>query len=162
MATTGESGISWVCPKCSRRVPTRIDTCRCGTPRPEPAAAAVAPTIVAPAASMPPAAVAAPALPIPASAFDESLRSPKEPTLFLIGAVFSGLVWLVLLVSVVGIVYGLIGVAFSLVVHALFLAHMRGNALKVSERQLPDVHAAVMRSAWPTCRRSTSPRPRAL
>ena len=96
---------------------------------------------------MPPATVAAPTFPTPATGFDESLRSPKEPTLFLIGAVFSGLVWLVLIISVVGVVYGLIGVAFSLVVHALFLAHVRGNALKVSERQLPDVHAAVVRSA---------------
>jgi Zn-dependent protease with chaperone function len=79
--------------------------------------------------------------------FDENLRSPKERPLFLIGAVFSGLVWLALLISIVGAFYGLIGLAFSLVVHALYLAHVRGNALRVSETQLPEIHAAVARSA---------------
>jgi len=130
--------------------------------------------LAAPTASQPPVAVAAPALPTPAMAlptpaigFDESLRSPKEPTLFLIGAVFSGLVWLVLIISVVGVVYGLIGVAFSLVVHALFLAHVRGNALKVSPSDscptcMPPWFDPRKRSASVRCRRSTSPRRRAL
>lgn len=143
MATTGESGISWICPQCSRRVPMRIQTCRCGAPKPAPAPGppAAAPLNVQTVAAAPP------AFPAEAAGFNEALRSPRESTLFLIGALFSGLVWLLLVVSIVGVFYGALGVVFSLVVHALFLAHVRGNALKVSERQLPEIHAAVARSA---------------
>ena len=140
--TTSESGISWICPQCSRRVPLRIDTCRCGTAKP--AAQAPGPAAAAAAA---PSAVAAPAYPTESMGFSEALRSPEEQTLFLIGAIFSGFVWLLLVVSIVGVFYGVMGVVISLVIHALFLAHVRGNALRVSERQLPEIHAAVERSA---------------
>jgi hypothetical protein len=37
---------------------------------------------------------------------DPHLRYPREKPLFAIGAVFSALVWLALVVSLVGIVYG--------------------------------------------------------
>ena len=141
---TSESGISWICPRCSRRVPLRVDTCRCGTAKA--ATAAPAPPLGAPASAQP-SAVAAPAFRTEAMGFSEALRSPKEQTLFLIGAIFSSLVWLLLVVSIVGVFYGVMGVVISLVVHALFLAHVRGNALRVSERQLPEIHAAVARSA---------------
>jgi Zn-dependent protease with chaperone function/type II secretory pathway pseudopilin PulG len=73
-------------------------------------------------------------------ALDPQLRSPKEPPLFILGVAFSSVVWLLVVVSLVGILYGLIGVVFALMAHALFLANIRGNGLRVSRRQFPDLH----------------------
>jgi len=73
--------------------------------------------------------------------FDPRLRSPKERPLFVIALFLSGIAWLVLLVSIVGALYGLVGLAFVLMAHALLLAHVRGNGVRVSENQLPDLHA---------------------
>ncbi|MGE0455496.1 MAG: M48 family metallopeptidase [Vicinamibacteria bacterium] len=158
MTDLSASSIGWTCPQCGRRVPMRVVTCRCGTTRPgavpteaggsppappEPHAAAVAPA----AASLPrTTAPRAPAIP-PAGSFDESLRAPRERQLFGIAVVFSSLVWLALVVSIVGIFYGVAGLLFGLLAQALFLASVRGNGLCVSERQLPDVHEAVVRSS---------------
>jgi Zn-dependent protease with chaperone function len=74
-------------------------------------------------------------------AFDNRLRSPKERPLFLAGALFSSIVWLALIVSVIGIFYGAMFLAFVLIAHALFLAHVRGNGVRLSQAQLPDLYA---------------------
>jgi Zn-dependent protease with chaperone function/type II secretory pathway pseudopilin PulG len=78
---------------------------------------------------------------------DPRLRSPKEQPLLVLGIVFSSLVWLALIVSIFGIFYGAIGVVFGLVAHALFLAHVRGNGVRVSERQLPDLYERCRQAA---------------
>jgi Zn-dependent protease with chaperone function len=81
-------------------------------------------------------------------AFDERLfRSPKEPPLFVIGIVLSAAAWLALTVTIVGILYGALILAFILMAHALFLANIKGNGVRVSERQLPDIHARVRAAA---------------
>jgi Zn-dependent protease with chaperone function/type II secretory pathway pseudopilin PulG len=80
-------------------------------------------------------------------AFDPQLRHPNEQPLFVIGAIFSTLVWLLLVVSIVGIFYGLIGAAFALMAHALFLANVKGNGVRVSERQFPELDARCRRAA---------------
>jgi Zn-dependent protease with chaperone function len=67
------------------------------------------------------------------------LRTPRERTLFLLSAIFSSIVWLLLLISIVGIIYGLIFGALALVVHCLFMAHVIGNGVRVGPRQLPDL-----------------------
>jgi Zn-dependent protease with chaperone function len=69
------------------------------------------------------------------------LRSPKEQPLFALGVVVSSLTWLVLTCTLVGLVYGAFIAAFVLIAHALFLAHVRGNGLRLSERQLPELYA---------------------
>ncbi|GEJ57356.1 M48 family metallopeptidase [Anaeromyxobacter diazotrophicus] len=80
-------------------------------------------------------------------AFDSSLQLPRERTLFKLGAVFSGLAWTALVVSIVGLLYGALIGLFVLAARALFLAHVRGNGVRVSERQLPEVHASVKAAA---------------
>jgi Zn-dependent protease with chaperone function len=67
------------------------------------------------------------------------LRTSRERTLYAISAVFSSIVWLALLISVVGIIYGLLLGAFALVIHCLFMAHVIGNGVRVGPRQLPDL-----------------------
>ncbi len=76
-------------------------------------------------------------------ALDPRLRSPKEKPLFVIGVVFSALVWLALVVSIVGILYGILIWLAIVVAHALFLARVRGDGVRVSERQHPDLYARI-------------------
>ena len=76
-------------------------------------------------------------------ALDLRLRSPKERPLFIVGVVFSSVVWVALVVTVVGLLYGIAIGVFVALAQALFLAHVRGNGLRVSERQLPDLYTRV-------------------
>jgi len=71
---------------------------------------------------------------------DPRLRSPKEQPLLVLGIIFSSLFWLALVVSIFGIFYGVIGIAFGFIAHALFLAHVRGNAVRVSSHQFPELY----------------------
>src|SRR5262245_10465001 len=80
-------------------------------------------------------------------ALDPRLRSPKEQPLFVLGAIFSGLFWLALLISLVGIFYGALGALFALVAHALFLAGIRGNGVRVSQRQFPELYQTCQKAA---------------
>ncbi len=80
-------------------------------------------------------------------ALDPRFVSPKEKKLFVAGAILSGLAWLAVVVSVVGILYAALGAVFFLAAHALFLAHVRTNGVRVDERQLPDLHARVRAAA---------------
>ncbi len=80
-------------------------------------------------------------------ALDPRHVSPKEHKLFVIGAIFSGIAWLAVVVSLIGILYALFGAFFILSAHALFLAHVRTNGVRIDERQLPDLHARMKAAA---------------
>jgi Zn-dependent protease with chaperone function len=153
-----ETGVTWACPGCGRRVPARIENCRCGTmrplsgvapppdvPAPDPDPAAGAPVSAGSPRIAPPS--GAPALRRPSSApaqgFDESLRHPGESLRFTLAAIFSGLFWIALIVSLIGMFYGAIFLIASLIGRALFLAYVQGNGVEVSANQLPHLHEAV-------------------
>jgi Zn-dependent protease with chaperone function len=72
-----------------------------------------------------------------------SLRLPCEKKLFLFSFVFSLLLWTILVISIVGLVYGLAIGFFLLAAHALMLAYIKGHAIKLSEQQLPELYARV-------------------
>src|SRR5258708_929418 len=74
-------------------------------------------------------------------AFEPTLRSNNERPLFIIGVVFSVIAYAALVVSIVGAFYGAVILAFVLIGQALFLAHVRGNGLRVSKAQLPGLYA---------------------
>lgn len=81
--------------------------------------------------------------------FDPKLRSPKEETLFAFAATVSGMAWFVAIVGTcgLGLLYvGLLG-GFVLMAHALFLAHVKGNGLRVGPDQLPELHARCVAAA---------------
>jgi Zn-dependent protease with chaperone function len=80
-------------------------------------------------------------------ALDPRFRSPEERPLFVTGVILSSIAWLVLVVSVVGLVYAALGACFVLCAHALFLAHVRANAVRVDERQLPELHGRAKAAA---------------
>jgi Zn-dependent protease with chaperone function/Tfp pilus assembly protein PilE len=76
-------------------------------------------------------------------ALDPRLVAPKERSLFVVGVILSAIVWLAVVVSIVGLAYALLGALFFLAAHALHLAHVRTNGVRVDERQLPELHARI-------------------
>ncbi|HEX2094037.1 MAG TPA: M48 family metallopeptidase [Longimicrobiaceae bacterium] len=71
---------------------------------------------------------------------NEALVHPKEKLYFSVCLGISVLVYLVLVVSIIGILYILFGALIGLLVHGLFVGSLRGNGIKVSAQQFPDVH----------------------
>jgi Zn-dependent protease with chaperone function/type II secretory pathway pseudopilin PulG len=148
------SGRFWICAKCRRHVPMRLDACRCGgtkadLPAAPPLPAEGAPPAVAAAYAPPPAQPAAPAshsgyAPArPAAAASiEDLVYPNERSLFAIGLAISAVFWLVLLVGTFGIAlfYALAGFVFYLFAQSGLIAYIRGNAVRITPQQYPDLY----------------------
>jgi Zn-dependent protease with chaperone function len=72
---------------------------------------------------------------------------PNERRYFVIVAVVSVLLYLMLILSVIGLIYILIGALVGLFVNGLFTGHFRGNSVRVSEHQFPDIHGVIVRLA---------------
>lgn len=53
---------------------------------------------------------------------------------------FSVLIWIAVIISVFLAVYGALILIGLLIAHAVFLANLRGNGVRISERQFPDLH----------------------
>ena len=70
----------------------------------------------------------------------DSLVHSKEKVYFGISLVVSILVYSLLIFSVVGILYLLLGLVLGLVFHGLFIGNLKGNGILVSEWQFPEVH----------------------
>src|SRR5262245_19351358 len=71
------------------------------------------------------------------------LRSAKERCLRPFIWIFSSLMWGALVISIVGALYALFIAAFVLVAHALWLAHVRGNGVRIGPKQLPELWARI-------------------
>lgn len=74
----------------------------------------------------------------------QELRTGSERKLHTAMLVVSGLIWTVLVVTIVGLLYGLFIGFFIFAAHALMIAHIKGNAVKLSETQLPAIHRKVV------------------
>jgi Zn-dependent protease with chaperone function len=72
------------------------------------------------------------------------LRTSKEKRLF--GIVFgvSLAVWIILVITVIGIAYGILFGLFLYVAHALMIAYIKGHAIKLSENQFPGIYDRVV------------------
>ncbi|MFO0609995.1 MAG: M48 family metalloprotease [Polyangiales bacterium] len=77
----------------------------------------------------------------------DTLRSPAERPLFIVGVIVSTSVWLGLVVTVVGITYALMAMGFLLVGRALLLARVRGDGVRLSPSQMPELHACCEEAA---------------
>ena len=91
------------------------------------------------------------------------LTAPKEETYFIFALLVSIAVWLALAVSVIGLVYALIFGAFLWIGNGLLAAHLRAEAVRVGENQLPALYASRFASASASPNRPpfTSSRPAA-
>lgn len=70
----------------------------------------------------------------------EKIVNPKERVYFGISLVISLMVYLALVVSIVGIVFIVIGAIMAVIAHGLFIGSIRGNGIRVSEKQFPEVY----------------------
>jgi Zn-dependent protease with chaperone function len=70
-------------------------------------------------------------------------RWPSEIPLFALAAVVSAGLWLLAVMTIVGLVYGIMLGLFFFVMHLVLVAHVRGNGVRVGPTQFPEVHAAV-------------------
>lgn len=71
----------------------------------------------------------------------------KEKSLKPLVFVWSGLVWLFVACTLVGLLYGLLALPFLLMGQAFFLGHLRGGGVRVDADQLPELHARVVRAS---------------
>ena len=72
------------------------------------------------------------------------LTSAKERKYFPFVVIVSVLLWLVLVISLIGIFYALLIGFFLWLGHGLLAAHLRAEAVRVSERQWPQLHATFL------------------
>jgi Zn-dependent protease with chaperone function len=70
----------------------------------------------------------------------DSLVHPNEKLYFLISVIASLLIYFVLVLSIVGGVYLIIGALIGLIVQGLAVGHLRGNGIRISENQFPEVY----------------------
>jgi Zn-dependent protease with chaperone function len=77
----------------------------------------------------------------------QELRSSSEKALYRVCAFVSFVVWAVVVVTIVGLLYGLMIGFFLFVAHALFIAHIKGNGVKLSETQLPAIYRKVVEAS---------------
>lgn len=75
-----------------------------------------------------------------------NLAYKNEKTLFAIAAILSTLFWLILIGATFGIalIYVLFGLVFYLFVQSGFISHLKGNGVKVTEAQFPDLHRSLV------------------
>ncbi len=67
------------------------------------------------------------------------LVNPKERTYLMVALIVSGFIYFMLLISVIGIFYLVIAAAALAIAQGIAIGHLRGNGIRVSERQFPDV-----------------------
>jgi len=73
-----------------------------------------------------------------------NLTLEKEKTYFAVVSVISVLVWLVLVVTLFGIVYAALLAGLAWLGNGLLTAHLRAETVKVDEQQLPRLHATLV------------------
>ena len=72
-------------------------------------------------------------------------RWPSERPLFALTAILSVFAWIILAVSVIGLIYAVLIGVFFFVTHLTFVAHVKGSAVKLGPDQFPELHQAVVR-----------------
>jgi Zn-dependent protease with chaperone function/competence protein ComGC len=85
-----------------------------------------------------------PASATPVSLSLGTLNLPKERTYFTVALIFALLVWVLLAVSIVGIFWAAFFAFFIWLGHGLLAAHLRAEAVRVDENQLPQLHATFL------------------
>lgn len=81
--------------------------------------------------------------PIPVEISDSQLTSSRENRYFPWVVAVSVLIWLALVLSMVGVVYGLLIGFFLWIGQGLLAAYLKSEGVRVSERQLPELHATL-------------------
>lgn len=72
-------------------------------------------------------------------------RWETEIPLLILVALAAAAMWFFLVVSIIGIFYGLFFAVFFFLAHVGFIAHLRGSAVKLGPDQMPELYARVQR-----------------
>jgi Zn-dependent protease with chaperone function len=72
---------------------------------------------------------------------------PSENPLLVVSVLFAAIGWVLLTVTVIGLVYALFIALFFALMHLVFVGHVRGSAVRLGPNQFPELHAAVERIA---------------
>jgi Zn-dependent protease with chaperone function/competence protein ComGC len=78
----------------------------------------------------------------PVTLTPSNLTLSKERSYFTFVLIFSLLVWLFLVVSIFGLIYAAIFAVVFWLANGLMVARLRSEAIKVNERQMPELHSA--------------------
>jgi len=70
---------------------------------------------------------------------------PSEKPLTVIVAIFSAMMWLLLLFTIFGFFYAMIFAVIFFFAHVAFIYHVRGNAIRLGPDQFPDLYGSVER-----------------
>ena len=72
---------------------------------------------------------------------------PNEKRLFRIAIVLAAIVWFILIAGTLGIALFYIGLIalFAIFAQSGFITHIRGNGIRITEEQFPDLHAALIK-----------------
>lgn len=70
-------------------------------------------------------------------------RSPSEMPLFVFSLLIALPIWALIIVTFVGLLYGLAIGAFLFVMHVGFVSHVRGSAVRLGPDQFPELHERV-------------------
>ena len=77
----------------------------------------------------------------------QSLTSSKETPYFVISVIISIFIYLIVTLSIIGIGIALVLFAFILFSNAIMIGNIRGNGVRVSEKQFPDIYERVVELA---------------
>jgi Zn-dependent protease with chaperone function len=75
----------------------------------------------------------------------KSLVCKKEKGYFVISLIVSILVYLILAISIVGLLYILIGAIIAWFANGLLIGNIKGNGIKISEKQFPEAYQIVQK-----------------
>jgi Zn-dependent protease with chaperone function len=67
--------------------------------------------------------------------------------MYLFCVLISVVAWALIVVTIVGLLYGLLIGFFLFVAHALFIAYIKGNGVKLSDAQLPNIYRKVVEAS---------------
>ena len=70
-------------------------------------------------------------------------RWKSEPIWFVLVLLISIIMWILLAVSIIGIIYALLLALFFFITHLAFIAYIRGSAVRISTQQFPDLHRRI-------------------
>lgn len=73
----------------------------------------------------------------------DSLRSAKERTLHVFALIVSIFTWLLICISIIGLLYAPMIAVFVVLGHALALARLTGHSVRLGSRQLPELYRRV-------------------
>jgi Zn-dependent protease with chaperone function len=79
---------------------------------------------------------------------EERLVHESEKSYYTVCLIISILIYLGLIISIVGIVYIIIGFLITLFLHGISIGHIRNNGVKLTEKQFPNIYSRAKKVAF--------------